>query len=254
MDAAHGRRPRAHISACSASRSPATGAAAIRFDPRLGFDSFIVQIDRVLDEAARRVGHRVRRVLRRPHRAAATRRCARTRVKHLVLASALPPDYEPDERYDFYKRAPRAALPRLPRSHRRDGCRRNCARRSRAWPDRARVRRAQGLRVLTAPVVADAGCAIAWSCSRTSTSRRTCAACTRRRWSSPATEDLDRTVPVDAHRATSICLPGAELVVLERTGHMGTVTRPVEFAQPDRTTSSRGIQDMARAATTRMAG
>ena len=33
------------------------------------------------------------------------------RVRHLVLASALPPDYEVDGRYNFYRRAPVLLLP-----------------------------------------------------------------------------------------------------------------------------------------------
>jgi pimeloyl-ACP methyl ester carboxylesterase len=41
---------------------------------------------------------------------------------------------------------------------------------------------------------------------------------------------LDRTVPVDLTRRYLACLPGTEHVVLERTGHMGTVTRPDVFA------------------------
>ena len=41
---------------------------------------------------------------------------------------------------------------------------------------------------------------------------------------------LDRTVPVDLTRRYLDCLPGTEHVVLDRTGHMGTVTRPAAFA------------------------
>ena len=82
----------------------------VKFDERLGFDNFIVQIDRVLDEAGVDSADfcgvsyggliAVRYAALRPRR-----------VRHLVLASALPPDYEADERYDFYRRAPMLLLP-----------------------------------------------------------------------------------------------------------------------------------------------
>ena len=52
-------------------------------------------------------------------------------------------------------------------------------------------------------------------------------------------EDLDRTVPPALTRRYLDRIPGAELAVLERTGHMGTITRPAEFANLDRDFASR---------------
>ncbi len=82
----------------------------VKFDERLGFDNFIVQIDRVLDDAGIESADfcgvsyggliAVRYAALRPQR-----------VRHLVLASALPPDYQVDERYNFYRRAPVLLLP-----------------------------------------------------------------------------------------------------------------------------------------------
>jgi pimeloyl-ACP methyl ester carboxylesterase len=42
---------------------------------------------------------------------------------------------------------------------------------------------------------------------------------------------LDRTVPVDLTERYMTLIPGAERAWLPRTGHMGTVTRPDEFAR-----------------------
>jgi pimeloyl-ACP methyl ester carboxylesterase len=42
---------------------------------------------------------------------------------------------------------------------------------------------------------------------------------------------LDRTVPVDLTERYLNLIPGAERAWLPRTGHMGTVTRPGEFAR-----------------------
>jgi pimeloyl-ACP methyl ester carboxylesterase len=41
---------------------------------------------------------------------------------------------------------------------------------------------------------------------------------------------LDRVVPVDSTATYTRLIPGARCVVLERTGHLGTITRPSEFA------------------------
>ena len=81
------------------------------FDPALGFDNFIVQIDRVLAEAgvsrarwcaaSRTAGSSPR----------AMRRCGHERVRALVLASALAPGYTPDARVRFYLARAVAAQP-----------------------------------------------------------------------------------------------------------------------------------------------
>ena len=196
--------------------------------PRLGFDSYTLQMDRVLAEA--RVESAI--VCGVSYGGLIALRYASMRpntVKQLVLASALPPDYRAGRALRLLQA--RAACCSSPSScsHHRDGCRRNCARRSRAWSTARGSPRARGGASSRRPC-RRGGCAIAWSGSRTSTSRRTCARCTRRRWSSPATEDLDRTVPPALTRRYLDRIPGAELAVLERTGHMGTITRPAEFA------------------------
>jgi pimeloyl-ACP methyl ester carboxylesterase len=42
---------------------------------------------------------------------------------------------------------------------------------------------------------------------------------------------LDRVVPVDSTRGYVAAIRGARIVQLERTGHLGLVTRPREFAE-----------------------
>jgi pimeloyl-ACP methyl ester carboxylesterase len=148
------------------------------------------------------------------------------RVRHLVLASALPPDYEADARYNFYRRAPVLLLPVLAM----DSARRLSPEIRAALPSlRARARMLpQALRVLAAPV------------SPLHMRRRMELIGTvdfvedARHVRAPALAitgepELDRTVPVELTRRYLNCLPDCEHVVLPRTGHLGTVTRPLEF-------------------------
>lgn len=198
----------------------------VRFDERLGFDNFIVQIDRILDEAGIESADvcgvsyggliALRYAALRPQR-----------VRHLVLASALPPDYQVDRRYQFYQRAPMLLLPvfALASAHR-------------AAPElraalptlRARLRMVpQALRVMAAPV------SPVHMKRRMELIRTVDFLDDVRHVRAPALAitgepDLDRTVPVQLTRRYLECLPGTEHIVLARTGHMGTVTRPVAFA------------------------
>ena len=198
----------------------------VKFDERLGFDNFIVQIDRVLDDAGVESADfcgvsyggliAVRYAALRPQR-----------VRHLVLASALPPDYEVDDRYNFYRRAPVLLLPvfALASAHRASPELRA------ALPTlRARLRLVpQALRVIAAPP---------WPGHmrrRMELIRTVDFLADVRQVRAPALAitgepGLDRTVPVQLTRRYVDCLPGTEHVVLDRTGHLGTVTRPVEFA------------------------
>jgi pimeloyl-ACP methyl ester carboxylesterase len=196
------------------------------FDPALGFDNFVAQLDRVLDEAgvpsATICGVSYGGLIAMRY---AARRPAR--VDRLVLASALPPDYEVDDRYRFYRRAPTLLMPvfAIESAHRVSPELRA------ALPTvRDRLRMVpQALRVMRAPV---------WPPHM------------RRRMELIGTVDfmadvceihvpslaitgepgLDRTVPVELTCRYVSLLPGCEHVVLERSGHMGTATRPREFA------------------------
>jgi pimeloyl-ACP methyl ester carboxylesterase len=195
------------------------------FDPRLGFDNFVVQVDRALEESgvesADLCGVSYGGLIALRYAALRPRR-----VRHLVLASALPPDYEADARYYFYRRAPMLLLPVLAM----DSARRLSPEIRAALPSlRARARMLpQALRVLAAPV------------SPLHMRRRMELIGTvdfvedARHVRAPALAitgepELDRTVPVELTRRYLNCLPDCEHVVLPRTGHLGTVTRPLEF-------------------------
>jgi pimeloyl-ACP methyl ester carboxylesterase len=149
------------------------------------------------------------------------------RVDRLILASALPPDYQLDARFRFYRRAPTLLMPlfAIESAHRVSPELRAALPTVR---DRLRMF-PQALRVMRAPV---------WPPHM------------RRRMELIGTVDfmtdvrqihvptlaitgepgLDRTVPVELTRRYLSLLPGCEHVVLARSGHMGTATRPREFA------------------------
>jgi pimeloyl-ACP methyl ester carboxylesterase len=198
-----------------------------RIDPRLGFDSFVAQIDRVLEraavESATICGISYGGLI--AYRYATLRP---TRVRHLVLASALPPDYEPDHRFRFYERAPRLLFPIfVVGSARRVSpeLRRALPR----WTDRARNAMAQGGRVLGAPASPRRMIERLRLLERTDFATRT-------RITAPTLvltgeSGLDRTVPVNLTERYLRVIPGAERAWLPHTGHMGTVTRPDEFAR-----------------------
>ena len=111
------------------------------FDPALGFDNFIVQVDRVLTER----GVSVRRSAACRTGASIAARYAALRperVRALVLVSALAPGWTPDARVSFYLRAPWlspacSASMRWRRSRSRDSRRRCAARRDAARASRA---------------------------------------------------------------------------------------------------------------------
>jgi pimeloyl-ACP methyl ester carboxylesterase len=198
------------------------------FDPRLGFDNFVVQIDRVLAEAD--VSDPVlcgvsyggliaaRYAALRPHR-----------VRALVLASALAPGYTPDARVRFYLRAPwllsplfcvnawrrsrreiRAALP----TH-RDRLAFSAGQlwRVAAHPTtpalmRDRIRLLEGV-----DFAASMSSVVAPTLLITGESA------------------LDDVVPPHHTLGYTRFLPHAEILTFERTGHIGLVTRPVAFAE-----------------------
>ncbi|HEX6210396.1 MAG TPA: alpha/beta hydrolase [Methylomirabilota bacterium] len=196
-------------------------------DPRLGFDSFIVQIDRLLEEAG--VGSATicgvsyggliatRYAAMRPER-----------TRQLVLVSALPPDYQADRRYRFYRPAPlllfpvfcldsvhrvwpelRAAFPRL--------------------PDRLRFAVAQVLRVASAPA-SPRRMRERMELIPTVDFRRDAAHVRAETLVVTGSPGLDRTVPSDLSARYLCHLPHATHVLLDRAGHLGPVTRPAALA------------------------
>ena len=196
-------------------------------DEQLGFDGYIAQVDGVLDRAGIASATicgvsygsliALRYAALRPHR-----------TRQLVLASALPPDYRPDARYRFYARAPRLLLPVffLESSRRVSPELRAALPR---WRDRLRLGLTHAGRVLAAPI------SPVHMRARMERLHDVDFAGAAGLVQAPALlitgePGLDRTVPVELSRRYLQALPGIEHVVLDRTGHMGTITRPREFA------------------------
>jgi pimeloyl-ACP methyl ester carboxylesterase len=198
------------------------------FDTRLGFDNFVVQLDRVFEDAgiesAVVCGVSYGGLIAFHYAALRSRR-----VKALVLASALAPGFAPDERFAFYERAPRLLLPVFGVA---------AARRARlelreALPglrERVRFSIGHGVRVLSAPVsprlMIERIRLLSTTDFEADVSRVTAPTLV-------VTGDsgLDRVVPVEHTREYLRLLPWAEAATLDRTGHLGTVTRPVAFAR-----------------------
>lgn len=210
------------------------------FDRHLGFDSFVAQIDRVLEEA----GVEGAIVCGVSYGGLIALRYAALRpgrVRALVLVSALAPGYVPDRRVCFYSRAPLLLAPLF------------CVgawRRTRAeiraalpgWRDRLRFAAGQVRRVLGSPM----------SPSRMAARMRLLERIdfheTARRVTAPVLvitgdERLDRAVPVAHTKSYGQMLPQAEFAQLDRSGHLGTVTRPDAFAEAVRAFVARRIED-----------
>jgi pimeloyl-ACP methyl ester carboxylesterase len=197
------------------------------FDAGLGFDNFIVQVDRVLAEAG--VSDAVLCGVSYGGLIAARYAALRPeRVRALVLASALAPGYTPDARVRFYLRAPwllsplfcvnawrrsrreiRAALP----TH-RDRLAFSAGQlwRVAAHPTspalmRDRIRLLEGV-----DFVSSMSSVVAPTLLITGESA------------------LDSVVPPQHTLGYTRFLPHAESLTFERTGHIGVVTRPVVFA------------------------
>lgn len=195
-------------------------------DPERGFDNYVTQLGEVLDRAgvedAVIVGVSYGGLIaaefaaRRP-----------SRVKRLVLASALPPDWTPDRRARFYMRAPRLLSPLffvgspariLPeirtaipiRAERRRFLVAHGVRVMRAflsparmarrvhWVERFQFQAPQGIQAPTLVITGEEG--------------------------------LDRVVPTSATLRYVSRLESARHVIVEHTGHLGVITRPDIFA------------------------
>jgi pimeloyl-ACP methyl ester carboxylesterase len=202
--------------------------SGLRLDPARGFDNYADQIERVLDD-------------RRVDRAAicgvsfgglAALRFASTRGDRtavLILASTPGPFFRLRKRHEVYARRPwlfgPLFLAETPRRVRREI--------AAALPDlgqRWRFARWQARTILGAPV----------SLTRMAERGRLLftldASADCRRVTAPALvvtgePGLDYVAPVDGTSRYLECIPGARVVVLEGTGHLGSITRPRAFAR-----------------------
>ena len=195
--------------------------------PGKGFENYIDQVAAVMDRAgvagATVVGVSYGGLI-------ATEFAARfpERTSSLILASPLHSAWEPDARARWYLKAPRLLSPLFvvtaPGRHR--------AEIAAAMPtllDRLRFMAAHGTRIARAPMSpSKMARRIEWAASHTFADLRGL--------NTPALvvtgeADLDRVVPVDITCRCLSELPSARHVVLERTGHLGIVTRPDAFAE-----------------------
>ncbi len=198
-----------------------------RLDPAAGFDSFITQIDSVLDStdvaSATLCGVSFGGLI--AYRYASVRP---GRVRQLVLASALPPDYSPDDRLDFYARAPHLLAPVFMLGAMRRArveLRATMPRRT----DRLRFAATAGWYAVQAPA------SPARMCHRLALLPGANLSATP----APAMPvlvvtgdaDLDKVVPVALTERYLALLPRAERATLERTGHNGILTRADVFAR-----------------------
>jgi 3-oxoadipate enol-lactonase len=151
---------------------------------------------------------------------------ARTRA--LVLVSTPGPSWRLRPRHDFYARWPLVLGPlflvetpwRL-----RDELRVTFENRRGRWAYQRRVLRT----LLSAPVSLTSMAARARMIERAD-SRTDCARITAPTLVVTGERHLDRVVPVDGSSEYARLIRGAQATTIERTGHLGSVTRPEEFA------------------------
>lgn len=197
-----------------------------RFDDQDGFASYVDQVRAALDmagiEAATICGVSYGGLV-----AAAFAARHPDRTSHLVLVSAIPPSWRPDRRARFFLRAPRLLSPLFYLGSLRLYPEIAAAAGTRLGGLRAAAR--HGWNALTHP----------FSPSRMARRVRLLAplhllpelALMRRPTLIVTGEPgLDRVVPVGATREYARLWPHAGLVTLERTGHLGLITRPHAFA------------------------
>ena len=195
------------------------------FDEETGFDCYVEQVREALDQAG------VERATICGLSYGGLIACAFAarypeRTRGLVLISALPPSWTPDARVRFYLRAPRLLMPMFMLASLRM-YREIAAAHPGAWAGaREAVRHAWN--VLTHM----------FSPSRMARRVHLLARARLGNLAAPRVPTLvitgdhalDRVVPVTATREYLQWLPDARTVVVERTGHLGFITRPDIFA------------------------
>lgn len=194
-------------------------------DPALGFQNYVQQLEEVLDraglEAATIVGVSYGGLI-------ATEFAARApaRVKRLVLASALPIDWQPDRRARFYMKAPWLLSPLFLASApmRFEPEIRHAIPR---WGERIRFLSTQTRDVLGAPTrPRNMARRVRWAENHKFAGVDAVRAPVMIITGEPG---LDRVVPAEVTRRNLEHFPGARHVVLPGTGHLGIVTCPERF-------------------------
>jgi pimeloyl-ACP methyl ester carboxylesterase len=213
-------------------------------DPSEGFDAHVAQVDAALDAA----GEACVTLCGISYGGWVALRYAATRgdrVSGLILASTPPPGFEPNDTQSRYLRAPRLFAPAFVLSA----------------PGRMAPELRAALPVWRERMLFSAGHLHRTALTGMSPTRMAarmrlarevdfadCCRCigvpTLIVTGEPG---LDRVVPVDQTRRYEDLISGAELATIERTGHLGTITRPRRFAEivkrfADRTLISRAFE------------
>ena len=199
-----------------------------RFDPALGFDNYVHQLEDVLDRA----GVRQAAICGVSFGGLIALRYAATRpdrVSTLVLASAPGPGWRPNEQQARWISRPWWSTPAFVLSSP-----------MRVWPEisaaipdqrmRLGFLARQTLRCAAAPMIPSL-MASRIRCSAPEDFQDDCGGVRSPTLVVTGEPDLDRVVPVSSTRGYVALIRRAEYVMLERTGHMGLLTRPSTFAE-----------------------
>lgn len=195
------------------------------FDEATGFDCYVEQVREAMDQAGI-VRATICGVSYGGLIACAFAARYPDRTRGLVLVSALPPSWTPDARVRFYLRAPRLLMPVFMVASLRM-YREIATARGGRWAGMREAAR-HGWNVLTHM----------FSPTRMARRVHLLAGANLTAVSPPRVpalvitgdHTLDRVVPVSATREYLEWLPHARIATLERTGHLGFITRPRAFA------------------------
>jgi 3-oxoadipate enol-lactonase len=199
-----------------------------KLDPALGFDNYIRQLDSVFLKAGLEraalcgVSYggfiALRYAAQRPER-----------VTSLILASTPGPGWVPDERQQAYiarpwrsapafvATAPLRLWPEIRAAYD-------------TWPERLRFAASHAARVLAAPM-SPSSMAARVTLQQSIDFAPDCARVSARTLVITGEDALDRIVPARVTRQYQSLIPGAQYEKMERSGHIGILTRPGQFAR-----------------------
>lgn len=198
-----------------------------RFDPALGFDNYIRQLDAVFD----RTGLERAALCGVSYGGLVALRYAALRpgrVSSLILVSAPAPGWVPSERQRryisrpwrsapaFVVTAPRRLWPEIQAAYD-------------TWPERLKFAVRHAARVLAAPMIPPVMAARV-TLQQALDFAPDCAAIKAPTLIVTGEDGLDRVVPVEVTRRYRALIPGAHYARIERSGHIGMLTRPARFA------------------------
>lgn len=198
-----------------------------RFDPALGFDNYIRQLDAVFD----RTGLERAALCGVSYGGLVALRYAALRpgrVSSLILVSAPAPGWVPNERQRryisrpwrsapaFVVTAPRRLWPEIQAAYD-------------TWPERLKFTVRHAARVLAAPMIPPIMAARV-TLQQALDFAPDCAAIKAPTLVVTGEDGLDRVVPVEVTRRYLALIPGAHYARIERSGHIGMLTRPARFA------------------------